>query len=620
MKRILKSFLLQILFWMFLFILTRAVFLVFHLQLLVIEKIPFGEVISVFLYGLKLDLATACYFMLIPFLILTIQSFRPFLLLTRINQWYTYILTVFYVFAATGETGIYAEWKTKLTYKVIKYLANPSEIYNSAETGQFFLLLLIFLVISALAIFTFRRFFFVMIERNDEPENLFPKLAFMIITPGLLFLGLRGGWQQIPINQSESYFSRYNILNLSAVNTAFNLYISIFENLQNFDRNPYVYMSQEDAATIMDKIYRMPCDSSVSVLSNPRPNIVMFILESWSADLIEDLGGEPGITPEFKKLQKEGILFTDIYASGSRSEQAMASIFSAFPSHPVSSVTVQPDKFVKLPSLVHELKNAGYQSAFYFGGQLIYGNIKSYIYFNQFNKIMEIYDFPKSLPQGKLGIHDQYTFQYMAEDLGKLDQPFLAAIFSLSTHSPWDQPFEKPLKWGDNEQEYINAAYYTDHCLGVFFRKVRSSPWYDNTLFIIVADHSHNSYRNWHPQSREYHRIPMLFLGNVIREEFRGTAWNLTGNQHDIAATILRQLNLDHTAFRYSKDLLNRCTPPFAYYTTEDGMGWVSPRGYYTFETGPAYYYWWTTPNLADSVIREGKAYLQTVFSDYLEE
>jgi phosphoglycerol transferase MdoB-like AlkP superfamily enzyme len=512
--------------------------------------------------------------------------------------------------------GIYPEWKTKLTYKVIKYLSNPSEIYNSAETASFFILLLLFLLVAFAGIWLYNIYFYH--EAEYGKIKLWKTVTFILVTPFILFVGLRGGIQEIPINQSQSVFSSHNILNVAAVNNGFNLYISIFENLANFGNNPYLFMAPEEASLQMKKLYPLTTDSTITVLTTTRPNIMIIILESWSADLIAGLGGEPGITPEWKQLEKEGILFTEIYASGSRSEQGMASIFSGFPAHPISSVTVQPDKTVGLPSLTRDLKRVGYHSSFYFGGQLIYGNIKNYIIFNGFDKIMEGEDFPDYLPEGKLGIHDEFIFSHVASELNGMPTPFLASIFTLSTHSPWDQPFDKPLKWGDNEREYINAAYYTDHCLGEFFREVRKRPWFDSTLFILVADHSHNSYRNWHPHSREYHRIPMLFFGHVIRPEFRGTSWVKMGNQHDLAATLMAQLGISYSRFPYSKDLFNPDSEDFAYFTTEDGVGWVRPGFQFTYEKTGNFFYPWSSQNLPDSVKREGLAYLQTVFSDYM--
>ncbi len=606
----------QLLFWLLFFNITRLIFILYYLKIIIVEKINFSEIFGVFFYSLKLDLATACYILIIPFFLLTIQSVWSPKWLNTINKVFSGFAISVYALSAAGEMGIYAEWKTKLTYKVVKYLNHPSEIFNSAETGIFYFLVFLFLFMCTLGIYAYIRYFYVNIEHIKR--NLWFTLGFFLFTPGFLFLGLRGGIQQIPINQSESYFSEHNILNIAAVNNAFNLYISIFENLENFDHDPYIFMDNETAARVMTKIYQTPGDSTKSILKTSRPNIVLLILESWSADLIADLGGKPGITPEFEKLQKNGILFDQVYSSGSRSEQGMASIFGGFPGHPISSITVQPDKFVKLPSLVKDLEKIGYSTSFYFGGQLIYGNIKSYIIFNGFNKIMEGENFPESLPRGKLGIHDEFTLDYMVNDIGNMKQPFFSVLFTLSTHSPWDQPFEKPLKWGDNEREYINAAYYTDHCLGEYFTKARRKPWYSNTLFILVADHSHNSYRNWHPQSKEYHKIPFMFCGDVIKEEFRGTVCNKLGNQHDLPATLLGQLNLRDQKFNFSKNLLNPLVPDFAYYSTEDGVGWIRPNGYYAYDKTSDFYYWWTDPKLSDSIRQEGKAYLQTVFGEYM--
>lgn len=619
MRRILFSLLRQALFWILFFNLARLVFLVYYTDIILAERIGLSEIPGAFFHSFNLDLATACYIMVFPFLLLAVQSIWKAGWIDFVNRIYSAIVITGYSLTAAGEMGIYAEWKTKLTYKVLKYFSHPAEIYNSAGTGSFFLLLFLFIALAAAGIYLYNRFFF---KPVDNPASAWWQSAlFILITPGLLVIGLRGGVQQIPINQSQSYYSKHNLLNIAAVNNGFNLYISIFENLRNFGHNPYVFMPQDEAEQIMKRIYQKSGnDSTVEVLTTKRPNVVLIILESWSADLIRSLGGEPGITPEFAKLEREGILFDSIYASGARSEQGMASVFSAFPAHPISSITVQPDKFVKLPSMVKVLEKEGYHTAFYFGGQLIYGNIRSYIMFNGFDRIMEGEDFPGSLPRGKLGIHDEFTLGYLVNDLDKMKQPFLSALFTVSTHSPWDQPYGRPLTWGDNEHEYINAAYYTDHCLGEFFAKARQKSWYPNTLFILVADHSHNSYRNWHPYTREYHRIPLLFAGPAIRPEFRGTVWNKLGNQHDIAATLLAQMGIPSTEFHYSKNLLNPSTPAFAYFSTEDGVGWIRPNSTFTYDAGPQYYYPWSDPAMPDSVKKEGKAYLQTVFGEYMND
>lgn len=437
-----------------------------------------------------------------------------------------------------------------------------------------------------------------------------------------MLLLARGGFQSIPINQSQSYFSKHAILNNAATNSAFNLFISVFENVANLHKNPFEEMPNEEAELIVEKLFESKSDQIPSILTTSKPNIVLLILESWSADLVESLGGEAGITPFFRSMEKEGLLFDSIYGSGPRSEQAMAAIFSGFPAHPISSITVQPDKYKNLPSWVHLLNAEGYNTNFYFGGQLIYGNIKSYILFNAFDRVKEVYDFGPEWPKGKLGIHDEFTLLEMANDLDQIPEPFLSALFTLSSHSPYDEP--KPekevLSWGDNERQYINSAYYTDQSLKKFFEKAKQCKWYKNTLFILVADHSHNSYRNHAMQSSAYHKIPLLFYGEVLKKEYRGRVVSHLGYQPDLAATLLPQLQLDASIFKYSKNLLDSASSKFAYTAYEEGFCWLRPAGEISYEKRLNYYHVKNVKDSAiDSISKEGKAFLQVVFQDYMK-
>ena len=113
----------------------------------------------------------------------------------------------------------------------------------------------------------------------------------------------------------------------------------------------------------------------------------------------------------------------------------------------------------------------------------------------------------------------------------------------------------------------------------------------------------------------------MLFYGNVIREEFRGTNWNKIGNQHDIPATLLAQLGLPATEYHWSKNLFNPYVKDFAYFTNEDGAGWIRPDGYFSFDqTIPYFYFFEPSASRQDTLVLEGKAYLQKVFKEYLED
>lgn len=618
MKKIFASLLRQVVFWMCFFLVSRTFFLLYNIKLIHAEGIGFAEAIASYWHAIPLDFATTCYLIIFPFILLIIQSFYKASWLNIVNKVYTFAAIILFSLLTTAELGIYPEWKTKLPFKALMYLENPTEVYNSASTFLFFILIIVFIVQTMIGWLAYKRFFHVNI--NKAPKNFIYTLLFIIISFPIIILGGRGGWQQIPINQSESYYSNHQVLNLASVNSAFNFSISIIENYKNFEANPYSFYDINLARQEVKKLYETPKDTTIKVLTTDRPNVVLIILESWSADLIESLGGKSGITPEFHKLEEKGILFTNLYATGPRSEQAMGSIFAGFPAHPISSVTVQPEKFAKLNTITKTLINQGYHTSFYFGGQLRYGNIKGFILYNGFKKIIEHNDFGKNVIRGKLGVHDEFVLSRQLSDLNNEKEPFFSSLFTLSTHSPYDQPMKNVLTWGENENNYINSAYYTDRCLGEYFAEAQKQLWYKNTLFIIVADHSHNSYKNWSFTTPAYHKIPMLFYGDVIKEQYRGTKIKRLSNQSDLAATLLNQLNLDSSPFVWSRNLLNPYAPEFAYYSFEEGLGWIRPEGHFVYEARVNHFSEDSLPEASkESIKKEGKSFLQVLFQDYMD-
>lgn len=198
----------------------------------------------------------------------------------------------------------------------------------------------------------------------------------------------------------------------------------------------------------------------------------------------------------------------------------------------------------------------------------------------------------------------------------------MSALFTLSTHSPYDQPMDDVISWAKSEKQngYLNSAYYCDKSIGKFFEKAKQQPWYSNTLFIIVADHSHNSYKNHPVHVRDYRHIPLFLYGDVLKPEFKGQKDNRIGSQTDIATTLLNQMNISSDDFFWSRDLFNPTTPEFAFYECTDGVGWISEDGYFVWSS--------KVPDLTideipaekeDTVVKNGKSYLQVLFQEFMD-
>ena len=316
----------------------------------------------------------------------------------------------------------------------------------------------------------------------------------------------------------------------------------------------------------------------IKILKDEQPNIVFILLESWSADIIESLGGLKSITPNFNKLEEQGLLFSNFYSNGWKSEQAVSSIFSSFPVFPYISIIKETDKARKLPSINKSLKN--YNSSFIFGGQLSYGNIKGFLLNQKFDLVLDIDDF--DYPRGRLGIHDEFMFDEFHLHLNKMKEPFFSTLFTLSSHSPYDFPFKHKFSFNSRHDPYVNSIAYTDSCLGVFFNKIKNEKWYDNTLFIIVSDHSHSTPINRRVAQKERFKIPMLWYGNVLHDKYKGVSNEILSSHIDITPTLLSQLNYKDDSKYFGNDIfkLNKKYVPYSFVR---GYGMINDFSSYAF-------------------------------------
>jgi phosphoglycerol transferase MdoB-like AlkP superfamily enzyme len=574
-------------------------------------------------HAFMLDISMISYIVALPFLLLLVQHFIRKSFALTIIKFYSLLLALSYIMIAAAELNLFAEWQTKIDYRAIAYLSQPSEVFETATYVQSIIFFIYSGVIFLLVYITYQ--YLLPKQLEFETSNLFPKIvksiSYLLVGALCITLGIRGGIQQIPINQSWAYYSLNNTINLASVNSLWNLLGSIYQNAGNLDTNPYVTMTMQEAELRVNKLLAVKKDTTIHFLNNEKPNIVFLILESFSADLIQSCGGDTGLTPQIEKLIDEGYLFTNIYSSGTLSHQGIASIFSGFPAQPSTSIIKEHAKFSKLPSLNKNLIKLGYNTSFYFGGQLTYANIKSYMYFNQFHKIKDIGDYNSDIPRGKLGIHDQYTLKDHLNELNQKPSPFFSGIFTVSTHSPYDIPTKWNIEKGGSERDFLNAAWYSDSCIGAYITECKKQQWYKNTLFVLIADHSkHTHYdRNYfEPLNRH---IPLLFFGDVLKSEFKGKINAIYGSQNDLVCTLLKQLNQDASAFKWSKNLMNPYVPQYAYYAITSGFGWAIPDQFLAYNYQNHVNDWNTckNQNMTDSLNLNGKAYLQLLFQEYLD-
>lgn len=583
MLRPLRDVLLLILFWIICFDVNRILFSINYWSKL--SKVGFGEWLLSFVYSFRLDVATACALTALPFIARLVGYYSNWKWTHRIFNSILLTLLVIVVCVQAGEIVVYGEWNHKLSSRVFVHLSNPVEVVRTASYGMTFWFVFFAVIEFVFGWWLAKKIF----KRITEPayQLTWKKLLYfpLQLSVGLasLFLLLRGGWQQIPINIAAAIYTDKPIANDLSINSLYFFGKSyLLYKRSNIDE----FLPKVDnqlAARKVKEWYNYPKDHDQYFLKNERPNVVIIVMEGWTAEAIGSLGPTKGATPNFDHIAEKGLLFTNIYSASTTSEIGNSSIFSGIPAVPEVSISMQPDKNRKLNSINEDLELWGYHTSYIFSGDLKYGNINGYLMDHGFDVVKDESQFPSDLPRGKLNFYDRDLYRFLIKEINTHKQPFLQCAFTGSTHSPYDQPKGKGKHFTGEQADFMNSLVYADECLGEFIRKCKKYDWYKNTLFVFVADHGHASPTLIDPGVARFYHIPLLFYGEPIKDSYRGKRMDVVGSQADIAATLIHQMKGDASRYPWSKDLMNPKVPQFAFYSIIRGYGWVTPKGNLTW-------------------------------------
>ena len=386
--------------------------------------------------------------------------------------------------------------------------------------------------------------------------------------------------------------------------------------------NPYQYYDKAEAEEIIQNLFSANKDTCTSILNVKRPNIVVVLLESWSGDVIESIGGEKGVTNEFHIPTKEGLMFTNFYSTGFRTEQGQAAFLSGFPSQPTTTIVRETGTFENIPNILNPLKKAGYSSMFYYGGYLSYANTRSYLRVAGFDPIYgeEHISFKQKIEWGG---YDEELFDNYLSEMEAPKVPFFHLIMTSTSHEPFNAPVDGGFSGDDKADFYRNTVSYTDKCLGDFMREAKSKSWYDSTLFIILTDHCSPLPYGRKSYEPERHHIPFLMFGNVLKAEYRGAEFSDVASHSDFVSTILAQLGLGYEKFKWSKNLFNPTSEKFAFFAFDEGFGWVNNEQKLVFDHQFGDIIYKSQENVSDEknqeYLKSGKAYLQALIAEYVD-
>ena len=595
---------------MVLFVFARLLFILFQYQS-AISNNP-GELLSTFWHGAQLDISTTGYYLLIPVLAVTIGIWINGSWSRIMIRWYSYILIVFSSVVIVSDANLYSYWGFRMDHTPLLYLKTPGEAMASVSTLKAVLFFVTIILFSCFFIFIYKRFIDLLFSDFEKTTYRIPWSIVFILLFGSLIIPIRGGFGIAPINAGTVYFSQRMFLNHAAINAIWNVGTSVFT--QKPVKNPYTFGDLSEAKKLVDTLMAKQ-GVPEKVLNSDRPDIMIIILESFSGYLIGDIGGDSLVTPNFNRYSKEGILFSNFYASGTRTDKAIPAILDGYPALPLQSVIKEPKKSQSLPNIVKILIDQGYNSSFWYGGEINFANFNSFVIGSGFRQIITKDNFAPENYNSKWGVHDHVLFKALEDSMQGIKEPFVNVILTLSSHEPFDVPVEPHFRGNSNLVKYKNSVYYADSVLGSFLDWARQSEWWKNTLVILVADHCARVTAEMPIYSLEAFKIPMLWIGGAVSK--RGYRIERHGSQTDIPATLCGQLGL-LKEFPFGKDLLADGKASFAFYAFNEGFGFV------TDSSAVAYDHKLKKPVLqegknSDLALKSGKSFLQVLFDDYLK-
>lgn len=592
------------LYWLSFFVTSRIIFLAYNHDFT--SALSIRDVVTLMFLGLRMDAAMASYWLLLTGFILTASIVWNGRWVSLAQTGVVIFLLFISGFIVVGDLELYRNWGFRMDTTPLMYLG--SEGAGSIQVSDLLKLIAIFISFVSAYFLFYKRTLAHRFTALTGTKVKFAPLMFLVT--GLLFLPIRSSFSVAPLNTGVVYFHKtIAFANHAGINVVWNFFKSL--TTYNEVKYPENLFAGEGASEILAAMTHSNTPTK-KVLTSDRPNILFIILESFTAKVIEPLGGQKGITPQFNRLAKEGILFDNFYASGDRTDKGIVSILSAYPAQPKTSIIKFPEMTQSLPFLPRSLEALGYHTTFVYGGDIGFANMESYVTNAGFRHVTEDDDFDMSEDASKWGVHDHLVFERLLAECDTASAPFFKVMLSLSSHEPFDVPLYPPFMAGkDDASMFLNSVYYTDKSLGSFIDHARQRDWWKNTWVIITADHGHRFPNAEELKEKERFKIPMLWIGGAVGKQ--DTVVTTLAGHTDIANTVLAQLAQPEGQFTFSKNIFGDALP-YAVYLFNNGYGYVSPEGETIFDFDFGDY---IKRSNSEEDTKRGQAFVQRLFSDY---
>lgn len=543
-----------------------------------------ASVAMAFIKGLWFDNVIACYISVLPlFAVLSAAAFgcTP-RLLRKITMWWYGVLGGIAFMVSAANIPYFAYFFKNINSSIFEwfgYAATTTQMVTGEKS--YFAYIALFFVLMALYIYAIIRLYRWFNKRIDNSKQchtgiatIAVRIVVLLVLTALCVFGIRGRRGYNPIKISQAYYCNDAFLNQLGINPAFNLLTSVLDDQRKENKElklmPY---AQAISAARQSLAISGECDSlhvlrryiDNGTAAPTKRNVVIILMESMSANFLGTFGNTQHLTPTLDSLYNHSLAFTRCYSAGIHTNHGMTATLYSLPALMFRNLmkgTVTPHR-TGIPTMLH---SQGYRNMFFMPHEAQYDNMKAFFTTNGYDEIFGQEDYPESERVNAFGVSDHFLFDfalnhlnsYAASNKGNTTKPFFATILTVSNHPPfivpeWFKPHSK-----DTETQIVE---YADWCIGKFLKKARQQPWYDNTIFVVAADHGKivGKVDGVLPQS--YNHIPLLIFGAGVKPQ----RIDSPAMQVDVMPTLLSLLGMSYSYDGFGVDLTTTTRPQVFY-------------------------------------------------------
>lgn len=580
------------------FTLFRISFLMFNIEH--ISSIPdkFLLIAGAFFMGFRFDTVISAYILLpVAFILFFLQALKQNIkIINLVILWYLSISYILAFSISAADIPYFKQFFSRFTIMAFNWMDSPDFVFKMIfQEVRYFIFIIAFLLIAIFFIIVlkkiYRRFLVNLeIEKKLTSKNYLLIYIFVpVIILGIIILGARGRIaEKSPIQTGTAYFSDNPFINQMGLNPVFTFIRSYLDSLDPEKKN--IHLMNDDSAIqyvrkefgisgqenyfspILRKI--IPSENSI------KANIVVIIMESMSAELMQRFCNKQKLTPFLDSIAQNSICFDSIYTSGIHTMNGIYSTLFAYPAllrqHPMNIVEIpEYNGFSKV------LKNQNFSTYYFTNHDEQFDNVGGFMKANHFDEIISQKDYPSKEILSTLGVPDHYLFEFSVNYISNnynTKRPFFAAYMTSSNHGPYIIP-EGIDFHPHNAETKLRSIEYADWSLRHFIKLASHQPWFDSTIFVFIADHGMVVGETKYDIPLSYHHTPLIIYSKMFNEK---KIISEIGGQIDVFPTIMGLLNINYDNNTMGVDLLKE-KRKYIYFSSDDIIGCLDKKYFYIY-------------------------------------